>query len=55
MEKLTVSFQGHDLYVDGEPEDAKMISENLTRVIKDSYDLKPDWFYKAKARNTLGT
>lgn len=54
MEKLSISCFGLDLYVDGDVADAERVSSLLRADIDEVYGIKPDWYYKAKAKNALG-
>jgi len=56
-----IKLFGRTLYIEskedyeGEAKDyASMAGEAINKAIKAQFDMKPDWYYKAKARHTLG-
>ena len=54
MKKLNVTIFGLDLYVAGDKDDADKVNEALGELLAEVYDPKPNWYYKAKARDRLG-
>ena len=54
MEKLNINFMACNLYIDGSAEDASLAEECLKELLEERFN-KPDWYYKAKAKNALGT
>lgn len=54
MTKLKAKIYGCDLYIDGDEHRAEQADEALKTMYEETYSIKPDWYYKAKAKAALG-
>lgn len=44
---------GHDLYIDGDAVDTESANAVIIELLDERFN-KPDWYYRAKARDALG-
>ena len=54
MIKLSMTVYGCDLYIDGDEAKAKLANGCIESMVESAFGIKPDWYYKAKARHALG-